>query len=93
MSGGDKTLVQDTMNNVDKTATVNTVNNVSRSSNNVVEIDLVALFYRFLEKAHWIVLTATPLSACRICRLVPIWLPTTKKCSRTGMCMSWWIKD
>ena len=28
------------------------------SNNNVVEIDLVALFYRFLEKAHWIVLTA-----------------------------------
>lgn len=27
-------------------------------SNNVVEIDLVALFFRFLEKAHWIVLTA-----------------------------------
>ena len=25
---------------------------------NVVEIDLVALFFRFLEKAHWIVLTA-----------------------------------
>lgn len=58
MSGGDKTPVQDTMNNVDKTATVNTVNNDSGSSNNGVEIDLVALFYRFLEKAHWIVLTA-----------------------------------
>ncbi len=28
------------------------------ADNNVVEIDLVALFYRFLEKAHWIVLTA-----------------------------------
>ena len=28
------------------------------SSGNVVEIDLVALFYRFLEKIHWILLTA-----------------------------------
>lgn len=27
-------------------------------NSNVVEIDLVALFFRFLEKAHWIVLTA-----------------------------------
>lgn len=58
MSGGDKTPVQNTVNNVEKTAAVNAVNNASRSSNNVVEIDLVALFYRFLEKAHWIVLTA-----------------------------------
>ena len=58
MSGGDKTPVQDTMNNVDKTATVNTVNNDSKSTNDVAEIDLVALFYRFLEKAHWIILCA-----------------------------------
>ena len=35
------------------------VNNASRTTgSNVVEIDLVALFYRFLEKAHWIILCA-----------------------------------
>lgn len=28
------------------------------TNSNIIEIDLVALFYRFLEKAHWIVLTA-----------------------------------
>jgi len=28
------------------------------AKNDVVEIDLVALFYRFLEKIHWIILTA-----------------------------------
>lgn len=35
------------------------VNNAAKTaSNNVVEIDLVALFYRFLEKVHWIILCA-----------------------------------
>ena len=33
-------------------------NNSSSNQNNVVEIDLVALFFRYLEKLHWILLTA-----------------------------------
>ena len=35
----------------------NTQNSQNKSSN-VVEIDLVALFYRFLEKIHWIIIMA-----------------------------------
>ena len=30
----------------------------TKPTDNPIEIDLVALFYRFLEKAHWIVLAA-----------------------------------
>ncbi len=56
MSGGEKAGTQNT--NIGRTATATTANNSAKSANNVVEIDLVALFYRFLEKTHWIVLTA-----------------------------------
>ena len=56
MSGGEKTGTQNT--NTGRMTAAGTVNNGAKSANNVVEIDLVALFYRFLEKAHWIVLTA-----------------------------------
>ncbi len=34
------------------------INTVQTEENDSDEIDLVALFYRFLEKAHWIILTA-----------------------------------
>ena len=48
--------------NTQDTAAVNNraaAGSVARAeSNDEMEIDLVALFYRFLEKAHWIVLTA-----------------------------------
>ena len=43
-----------------KATTVNTgmENKTSKPENDELEIDLVALFYRFLEKAHWIILCA-----------------------------------
>ncbi len=43
-----------------KATTVNTgmENKTSKTENDELEIDLVALFYRFLEKAHWIILCA-----------------------------------
>ena len=44
-----------------KTATGSTAR--LAESDSLVEIDLVALFYRFLEKAHWIVLTALACAA------------------------------
>ncbi len=48
-----QTMAQTTENNAAKNK-----NPLQAKANTTNEIDLVALFYRFLEKAHWIILTA-----------------------------------
>jgi len=42
----------------DSAANAGQAGQASQANNNTVEIDLVALFYRLLEKFHWILLTA-----------------------------------
>ena len=42
----------------DSVANAGQAGQASQANNNAVEIDLVALFYRLLEKFHWILLTA-----------------------------------